>query len=69
MDPDPKIRETAILEGIKWIDVAHELGTKSVRGFEHNFVVDETGRLCRMEELKRRWLLLLITGRHAGKEV
>jgi hypothetical protein len=30
-DPDPKIRETAILACIKWIDVAHELGAKSVR--------------------------------------
>jgi sugar phosphate isomerase/epimerase len=30
-DPDPKIRETAILACMKWMDVAEELGAKSVR--------------------------------------
>ncbi len=30
-DPDPKVRETAIAACTKWIDIAHELGAKSVR--------------------------------------
>jgi L-ribulose-5-phosphate 3-epimerase len=30
-DPDPKIRETAISACTKWIDIAQELGAKSVR--------------------------------------
>jgi sugar phosphate isomerase/epimerase len=30
-DPDPKIRETAIAACIQWMDVAQELGAKSVR--------------------------------------
>jgi sugar phosphate isomerase/epimerase len=30
-DPDPHIRETAISACIKWIDIAEELGAKSVR--------------------------------------
>jgi sugar phosphate isomerase/epimerase len=30
-DPDPNIRETAISACIKWIDIAEELGAKSVR--------------------------------------
>lgn len=30
-DPDPKVRETAITACTKWIDIARELGAKSVR--------------------------------------
>jgi sugar phosphate isomerase/epimerase len=30
-DPDPKVRETAIAACTKWIDIAKELGAKSVR--------------------------------------